>query len=243
MAGTTLYHLILNFEYPEGRLLKVTAVTLLTVCVDSNRYGLELSAYAVVANFVESSLALWVVAVAVPLNAMPFVLPVHTMLAVPACMVVELEVLVEPSVVVFVALPVAILTVVVALSVETFKAFEPGLSVIVPPEIEEFPVALMPPVVAMSPVPAVTDPETEGLLFRFTVTVDPDPLVFMLDPPCIVNALLEGVAVPESVGNEVEIRPVAAIVMVESAPVVVTFDPPAILIFAAAGNADPLLVL
>ena len=142
VAGTTLYHLILNFEYPEGRLLKVTAATLLTVCVDSNRYGLELSAYAVVANFVVSSLALWVVAVAVPLNAMPFVLPVNTMRAVPACMVVELEVFVEPIVVVFVALPVAIFTVVLALSVETFKALVPGLSVIVPPEIEEFPVAI-----------------------------------------------------------------------------------------------------
>ncbi len=183
VAGTTLYHLTRNFVYAVGRLIKVTAETLLTVCVDSKRYGFELSMYAVVANFVESSLALCVVAVAVPVIAMPFVLPVSTILPVPACMLVMLEVLVEPNVVVFAALPVAMLTVVLALSVETFKALVPELSVIVPPEIEEFPVALMPPVVAMSPVPAVKDPETDGLLFRFTVTIAPVPLVFMLDPP------------------------------------------------------------
>ena len=101
----------------------------------------------------------------------------------------------------------------------------------------------MPPVVAMSPVPAVKDPETDGLLFRFTVTIAPVPLVFMFEPPWIVNALLDGVAVPLSVGNESATAPVVAMVMVDPAPVVVMFDPPTILIFAAAENADPLLVL
>src|SRR3979490_683131 len=80
-----------------------------------------------------------------------------------------------------------------------FAAVEPTMT-------EPF-VAVILPDVAVNVVPAVTEPLTDGLLFKLIVTVDPLPLVFILYPPAIVSAPLDGVAVPESVGNEFDVAP------------------------------------
>ena len=61
-------------------------------------------------------------------------------------------------------------------------------------------------------------------LSRLIVTVELDPLVDTPDPPAIVTALATGVAVPESVGNEV--GTVAAAVMVTVSPTALVSTPP-----------------
>ena len=77
------------------------------------------------------------------------------------------------------------------------------------PEAVKFPddAAMLPaveviPVPAVIVVPAVSEPDTDGELFKFTVTVEPDPAVLIFEPPLMFNVPVTGIAVPELVTNE-----------------------------------------
>jgi hypothetical protein len=71
---------------------------------------------------------------------------------------------------------------------------------------------------------------------RSIVTVDPTPVVIILLPPAIVRAPKEGVAVPESVGNEAAVVPEDSRLSV-LAPGVNTIVPPVDVNVENAGSA------
>jgi len=74
----------------------------------------------------------------------------------------------------------------------------------------------------------VTSTQDKVGLSRLIVTVELDPLVDTPDPPAIVTALAAGVAVPESVGNEVGTAAAAVMVTVSPTALVSTPPPPTI---------------
>ena len=61
-------------------------------------------------------------------------------------------------------------------------------------------------VVPATRLPVVVNEVTVGLLLRFTVTVDPEPLVLIFDPPSILRSPEDGAAVPEFVVKVVAIE-------------------------------------
>jgi hypothetical protein len=86
------------------------------------------------------------------------------------------------------------------------------------------------PVVALNPVPAVTDPDTDGLLSRLIVIVAAlSPDVFIFDPPATVT--VAPVAVPASSPTRVVIPPPPGalfVIVIEPAPGVIVMPVPAV---------------